>query len=630
MAYKGKRKAESIYPTLDVYFLTDYLRGSKQRIALAVSPDPGTVTFLNPEESAHDSSVWVPVNLDSPILCHLKVHDSELIASINNTEVYRRPIKLPKNQVRGIAFDTSVQFEILNAQHAIAPELGHALMQKEVRKAAMTFPRFLSGVPAQSILCGQNADILRGNVVAMNDQSVTVRVGGRNAVVDRRYITSIIWPQLKEIAIDSLPQVDGMQKGGSDNAQQRGTSAESESSASVLQLLSDDGSKLTLNLRSWSGEFAVGQSQQLGDCSVPRNGVFEIRTGRYARDSADSDKNFWRATLAEGIEWPKEKPASAPAAEEKLSGTSAPLFVLPGLNGTEVNLEQYRGRVVVLDFWATWCGYCVQELPEMIKQINALPSDKVQLVTINQGEAPATVETFQKKKGLDFIVGFDKEEVGDKYEVSGLPTSFVIDATGKIAHVKVGGGEGAIEEMMKVVHKLIGEPMPNEPAMAQESKMEPVSETKPPADMKGAPVKVEAFVQRPGENQPAMLVIRAEITQGHKIFSMTQKAGGPVKTKVKLDPSDLYSVGDFLAVEKLKSYPDPAFNNLEVEVHQGVVHWYAPLTLAEGTKLETVEIKGKLFAQACNENNCFAPRNYRFVAKVSEQSLLGSPSVPPQ
>lgn len=149
------------------------------------------------------------------------------------------------------------------------------------------------------------------------------------------------------------------------------------------------------------------------------------------------------------------------------------------------------------------------------------------------------------------------------------------------------------------------------------------------AAQKNTLVSVEAYIQPASDKQPALLVIRAKIAEGHKIFSLTQKAGGPVKTKIKMDASESYKLSEFRWLQEPKKYAEPSFNNMEVEVHQGVVTWYAPLEIAAEKALESLEIKGKVNMQVCNQNNCFAPRDYPFTATLStslaEQDLIDLP-----
>lgn len=139
---------------------------------------------------------------------------------------------------------------------------------------------------------------------------------------------------------------------------------------------------------------------------------------------------------------------------------------------------------------------------------------------------------------------------------------------------------------------------------------------------KESPISPEAVIVAADGDQPAILVVTVKLDDGYKTYSITQPPGGPIRTKIKLETSDKYIIGQFSAVEEPKIRPEPAFNNLSVEEYTGSVSWYAPLSLAEGVSADDLEIRGQIYAQACNDSGCLQPRNHPFVAK------LGTPPVP--
>ncbi len=143
-----------------------------------------------------------------------------------------------------------------------------------------------------------------------------------------------------------------------------------------------------------------------------------------------------------------------------------------------------------------------------------------------------------------------------------------------------------------------------------------------------APISAEAVIVAARGDQPAILVVTASIEEGYKTYSITQPPGGPVRTKIKRDASDRYTIGEFLAVEEPKIHTEPVFDNLLVEEHVGSVSWYAPLRLAAGVTVESLEIKGKVFAQACNKTGCLSPKDHPFVAKLGT-SPVPLPKVKP-
>jgi len=112
----------------------------------------------------------------------------------------------------------------------------------------------------------------------------------------------------------------------------------------------------------------------------------------------------------------------------------APGFTLPDLNGKPVSLADFKGRVVVLDFWATWCPPCRREIPDFIKLQTEYGSKSVQIVGIALDE-PGKVQEFARQNGMNYPVLLGTQEISVKYGgIEGIPTTFIIDKNGKIAN----------------------------------------------------------------------------------------------------------------------------------------------------------------------------------------------------
>jgi thiol-disulfide isomerase/thioredoxin len=108
---------------------------------------------------------------------------------------------------------------------------------------------------------------------------------------------------------------------------------------------------------------------------------------------------------------------------------------IPLLDGSTVNLDDYRGQVVLLNFWATWCPPCRAEMPELDAYYRQHRDDGFVLIAVNAGESAELARSFIEANGFSFPVGLDLNgDLTDEFGITGLPVSIVIDADGAIQY----------------------------------------------------------------------------------------------------------------------------------------------------------------------------------------------------
>jgi len=123
-------------------------------------------------------------------------------------------------------------------------------------------------------------------------------------------------------------------------------------------------------------------------------------------------------------------------------GQPAPAFELERLDGGRLSLESLRGRVVLLNFWATWCPPCEEEMPAMERLHQALAGQPFELVAVSVDEDRNAVASFRQRLGLGFPILLDpKHQVSNAYQTFRYPESFLIDANGRIVSHFIGNRE---------------------------------------------------------------------------------------------------------------------------------------------------------------------------------------------
>jgi len=138
-------------------------------------------------------------------------------------------------------------------------------------------------------------------------------------------------------------------------------------------------------------------------------------------------------------------------------GSKAPDFSVNDLTGKPIRLSELRGKVVLLNFWATWCHYCIEEAPSLARLNAAMAGKNFQMITVSSdkgnGEA---VEAFFRTSGLRFPTVADPSgTVGKRYGITGVPETFIIDGEGVVRKKVVGAFPWDDPEMIRYLDGLM-------------------------------------------------------------------------------------------------------------------------------------------------------------------------------
>jgi thiol-disulfide isomerase/thioredoxin len=146
----------------------------------------------------------------------------------------------------------------------------------------------------------------------------------------------------------------------------------------------------------------------------------------------------------------KDAPIEILTNEEKVAALN---FKLKDLNGKDVSLSDFKGKKVLLNFWASWCRPCISEMPDIQKLYNETKDSDLVILAVNLGEDKATVKSFIDINKYNFTVLLDLEEIaGRQYTIAAIPTTFFIDKEGNI--VSTVKGAITLEKMKMYISKL--------------------------------------------------------------------------------------------------------------------------------------------------------------------------------
>lgn len=150
--------------------------------------------------------------------------------------------------------------------------------------------------------------------------------------------------------------------------------------------------------------------------------------------------------------------ASGVRASPELTGQPAPDFVLKSATGENLRLSEYRGEVVMINFWATWCGPCRQEMPLLDELYSRYHKVGFSLLGVNIDDDSSKAMQMVEELGVSFPVLFDEQkQVSKLYEVEAMPVTVLVDREGTVRHVHHGYKPGYEQKYLTEIRSLLRE-----------------------------------------------------------------------------------------------------------------------------------------------------------------------------
>jgi peroxiredoxin len=349
---------------------------------------------------------------------------------------------------QGVHFKTPVSDASFAANDKIkAIELipgvnGPLKLNKGKRDRLLTLPRLQKENPPTHLIRSINGDYLRGSVTSLDEKSLNLEIHLEPRKIPRERVAQIIWLHPDELA--PKPQADAP------SAQE-----------TRVQALRSDGVRMTFIAERFADEVLSGKSEILGATHVNLKDIDQLSIGP-AIELHAARLAFQKWKLHNAIE-PKVMSSDGEpgggdhsAANSALVDKPAPDFKLELLSGKKFRLADAKGKIVVLDFFASWCGPCLQTMPQIDKVAKEFADKDVLVVAVNLEEGPQAITSMFERHKLSMPVALDEDgAVSAKYGVTSIPQTIVIDREGKVVRHYIGGSPKLGEEVTAVLQDLL-------------------------------------------------------------------------------------------------------------------------------------------------------------------------------
>ncbi|WP_010586579.1 TlpA family protein disulfide reductase [Schlesneria paludicola] len=341
----------------------------------------------------------------------------------------------------------------------LVPDAGSATIDPKKKERLLTLPRMQRDNPPTQLIRSVDGDYLRGRLISMNDAQLQIELRLEGKIVRRDRIARIIWlhPEVmsqeggkvpERSAVDTTNLVQALQRTMTESADKTG----------------GDWNRMTFAPEKVEGSALIGRSDLFGVCRVNLENIDQLYVGS-SIEAAMAELPFgtWKLKHSPDPLTPKEgSPGDgSEGMESSMVGKLAPDFSLKTLDGTPFRLSEQKNNIVILDFWASWCGPCLQVMPQIDKVTEEFAGQGVRLYAVNLEEKPEQVKAALERLKLSTTVVLDRDgRVAEKYGATSIPQTVIIDREGKVARLFVGGGARFDEQLRAALKAVLSNETP--------------------------------------------------------------------------------------------------------------------------------------------------------------------------
>ncbi len=350
--------------------------------------------------------------------------------------------------------------------------LSGASIDDERKQRLLTVPRMRRDNPPTHLIVSIDGDYLRGRLERMDADSLRIETRLAAQEIPRKYVAQIIWLHEDEIlkadgttasTAETEPQAPSVEQG--DAAADSPELTADALYEGMVQVVRGDGTRLSFVAEQVQAGIITGTNEFLGPCSQDIANVDRLVFGQQIMAQTENlPFAAWRLTHAPDPmvfrAGGSGSPGGGPSGKaSELVGQAAPDFELRLLSGENYRLSDHQGDVIVLDFWASWCGPCMQAMPNVDEMIHEFDNQGVQLIAINLQESEQRIQQALDRLKLDTVVAMDTTgDIAERYQASAIPQTVVIDRQGKISHLFVGGGAATLEQLRTAIATAVAAP----------------------------------------------------------------------------------------------------------------------------------------------------------------------------